>query len=231
MNTPALADISFSVKRGETVGIIGSTGSGKTTLINLVGGFYRNYKGSTRFNEKEMKDISRDALTRKIALSPQKSVLFKGTIEENLRWGDESASEEKLNRYIDLSESREIINVKRDGLKEMIDQDGKNLSGGQRQRLCIARALIKESDVLILDDSTSALDYLTDRRLRSNLRKLEYKPTVFIVAERVSSVKDADQIIVLEDGRCIAKGRHEDLLKECPTYKEIYDTQFEEDRP
>ncbi|MCR5001045.1 MAG: ABC transporter ATP-binding protein/permease [Lachnospiraceae bacterium] len=219
----ALSDIDFSVRRGETVGIIGGTGSGKTSVVNLIPRFYDVSAGAVYVDGVDVRAYSLKALRARMGLVPQKAVLFKGTIAENLRWGNEESDDEELMEAVRLAVCSDVVEAK-GGLDGVIEQGGRNLSGGQRQRLTIARALVGKPDILILDDSSSALDYATDRKLRNNLKDMGYRPTVFIVAQRTSSVRYADKIIVLDDGCVVGMGVHEDLLKECSVYKEIYDS-------
>lgn len=219
----ALSDIDFEVNKGETVGIIGGTGSGKTSVINLIPRFYDVSEGSVSVDGRDVKSLDLRSLRDRIGIVPQKAVLFKGTIAENLRWGNENASDEDLKEAVRLAVCEEVVDGK-GGLEGIVEQGGRNLSGGQKQRLTIARALVRKPDILILDDSSSALDYATDRKLRENIKSIDYSPTVFIVAQRTSSVQNSDRIIVLDDGRVAAMGRHEELLESCDIYKEIYDS-------
>ncbi len=225
----SLSDISFRVKGGSTVGIIGSTGSGKTSLINLIPAFYKTTEGAVSIGEKDVNSIPSKYLRQHIGVVPQRALLFTGTIRENLLWGNENASESDIEEAIKVSQSSDIIASKEKGLDEPVEQDGKNLSGGQRQRLTIARALVKRPEILILDDSTSALDLATDAALRTALRQLSYKPTVFIVSQRTASIKGCDLIIVLDDGKAVGIGTHEQLLKSCEVYREIHMSQFKEE--
>lgn len=224
----ALSDIDFTVKRGQTIGIIGGTGSGKSSLINLIPRFYDATQGEVLVDGKNVKDYGEEELEKKIAVVPQKAVLFKGTIESNLRWGKEDASIEEMEAAIEAAQAVDVVNAK-GGLSGEVAQAGKNLSGGQRQRLTIARALVKQAPILILDDSASALDMATDARLRAAIRGLSYKPTVFIVSQRTNAIMDADQIVVLDDGRVEGIGTHEELLSDCVVYKEIYESQFKKE--
>lgn len=219
----ALSDIDFEVNKGETVGIIGGTGSGKTSVINLIPRFYDVSEGSVSVDGRDVRSLDLRSLRDRIGIVPQKAVLFKGTIAENLRWGNENASDEDLKEAVRLAVCEEVVDGK-GGLEGIVEQGGRNLSGGQKQRLTIARALVRKPDILILDDSSSALDYATDRKLRENIKSIDYSPTVFIVAQRTSSVQNSDRIIVLDDGRVAAMGRHEELLESCDIYKEIYDS-------
>lgn len=224
----ALSDIDFSVKRGQTVGVIGGTGSGKSTLVNLIPRFYDATKGQVLLDGKNVRDYTKEELEKKIAVVPQKAVLFKGTIEQNLKWGRSDATREELEKAVEAAQAVDVVKVK-GGLEGMIAQGGKNLSGGQRQRLTIARALVKQAPILILDDSASALDMVTDARLRKAIRALDYAPTVFIVSQRTNAIMDADLILVLDDGRIVGMGRHEELLSSCVVYEEIYRSQFKKE--
>ncbi len=226
----SLTDINFSVKRGQTIGIIGGTGSGKSSLINLIPRFYDATKGQIIVDGVDVKDYSLEQLRSKIGVVMQKAVLFKGTIRENLSWGKKDASDEEIIDALTISQSKEIIDSKDEGLDFLVAQGGKNLSGGQKQRLTIARALVRKPEILILDDSASALDYATDAKLRKSIREMKKSPTVFIVSQRASSIIYADQIIVLDDGHIAGIGTHENLLKTCEVYKEIYYSQFQTDK-
>ncbi len=222
----ALTDIDFNVKRGETVGIIGGTGSGKSSLVNMIPRFYDSFAGKVLVDGVNVKDYSRQELRGKIGVVPQKAVLFKGTVRDNMRWGNPDASDEEINAAIAVAQAAEVVAGKEGGLDYMIAQGGKNLSGGQRQRLTIARALVKKPEILILDDSASALDFATDAALRKAIREMEGSPTVFIVSQRAASIAHADKIIVLDDGRIAGIGNHDALLKSCEVYREIYNSQF-----
>lgn len=222
----ALSDISFTVKRGETIGIIGGTGSGKTSLVNLLPRFYDVTKGSVLVEGRDVRDYEPDVLRRKIGMVMQKSILFSGTVRENLLWGNENATKEQLWEALDISQAQEFVEQKEGGLDAVVAQAGKNLSGGQKQRLNIARALVRKPDILILDDSASALDYATDARLRQAIRRMPESPAVFIVSQRAASIMHADKIIVLDDGKIAGMGEHEHLLKDCEVYQEIYYSQF-----
>ena len=222
----ALTDIDFNVKRGETVGIIGGTGSGKSSLVNMIPRFYDSFAGEVLVDGVNVKDYSRQELRGKIGVVPQKAVLFKGTVRDNMRWGNPDASDEEINAAIAVAQAAEVVAGKEGGLDYMIAQGGKNLSGGQRQRLTIARALVKKPEILILDDSASALDFATDAALRKAIREMEGSPTVFIVSQRAASIAHADKIIVLDDGRIAGIGNHDALLKSCEVYREIYNSQF-----
>ena len=222
----SLSHISFAAGHGETVGIIGGTGSGKTTLVNLIPRFYDVSAGRVLVDGVDVREQSAEALRQKIAVVPQKAVLFEGTIRDNLRWGDLSATDEDLWRALEAAQAAEVVRAKPGGLDEMVEQGGRNLSGGQRQRLTIARALVRRPEILILDDSASALDYATDAALRKSLRALDWPVTVFIVSQRASSIRHADVILVLDDGELAGLGTHDELLKTCPVYQEIYFSQY-----
>lgn len=222
----AVSDICFQAYPGETIGIIGGTGSGKSTVVNMIPRFYDVSEGSVQVDGKDVRSYDPAVLRSKIGMVMQKAVLFKGTIRENLKWGNEHATQEQLLEAIEAAQAADVIASKELGLDEMVEQGGKNLSGGQRQRLTIARALVRRPQILILDDSASALDFATDARLRASLRGLDYQPTVFIVSQRTSSVQSADCILVLDDGELVGKGTHEQLLKTCSVYQEIYASQF-----
>ena len=221
-----LEDITFTAHKGETVAFIGATGSGKTTLVNLIPRFYDVSAGRVLVDGVDVREQSVEALRRKIAVVPQKAVLFQGTIRDNLRWGDLSATDEELWRALEAAQAAEVVRGKPGGLDEMVEQGGRNLSGGQRQRLTIARALVRRPEILILDDSASALDYATDAALRKSLRALDWPVTVFIVSQRASSIRHADVIVVLDDGELAGLGTHDELLKTCPVYQEIYSSQY-----
>lgn len=222
---PSLEDISFCAERGETVGIIGGTGSGKTSLVNLIPAFYKASEGAVLIDGVDVGEYSTALLRERIGVVPQKAVLFSGSIRDNMRWGNRDATDEEIMRCIDIAQARSVVEDK-GGLDAIIEQEGKNLSGGQRQRLTIARALLSKPDILILDDSASALDYATDASLRTALAAMDGDTTVFIVSQRASSIMHADKIIVLDDGKAVAIGTHEELLEGCKVYREIYDTQF-----
>lgn len=223
----ALTDIHFKAKKGATIGVIGGTGSGKSSLVNLIPRFYDVEKGSVKVDGRDVREYPLTQLRDKIGVVMQKAVLFKGTIRENLLWGNENASDEDLWEAIKAAQAEEFVLQKRDKLDEMIEQEGRNLSGGQKQRLSIARALVKKPEILILDDSSSALDYATDAALRKSIKDLSGEITVFIVSQRASSMLHADTIIVLDDGNVAGMGTHEELLKGCEVYQEIYYSQFE----
>ena len=226
---PALSGISFSVKKGETMGIIGGTGSGKSSLVSLIPRFYDATGGHVYIKGNDVKDYPLGALREMVGMVPQKAVLFKGTIRENLRWGNADATGEEMERALSDAQALEIVKAKPEGLDSPVAQNGKNLSGGQRQRLTIARALIKKPEILILDDSASALDYATDLALRRSLAALSYKPTVFIVSQRASSILHADKIAVLDEGKMVGLGTHDELMHTCPVYREIYYSQYEQE--
>ena len=223
----SLSNISFSVKKGETVGIIGGTGSGKTSLVHLIPHFYDCTSGGVYIDGINVKAYPVEELRKKIGIVMQKSVLFKGTIRENILWGNGNASEKEISVAIEAAQAADVVNSKKDGLDEMIEQNGRNLSGGQRQRLTIARALVRKPEILILDDSSSALDYATDAKLRQSIKKLDSNMTVFIVSQRTSSIMYADKIIVLDDGKIVGTRTHEQLLESCEVYREIHLSQNE----
>ena len=225
----SLEDVTFSVKKGQTVGIIGGTGSGKTSLVHLIPRFYDATGGAVRIAGRDIKTYSKEQLSDMVGIVMQKAVLFQGTIRENLLWGKRDATEEELWNALTIAQAREIVEGKADGLEEQIEQGGRNLSGGQRQRLAIARTLVGQHPILILDDSSSALDYATDAKLRTAIAGLDPKPTVLIVSQRAASILYADLIIVMDDGRIVGQGTHEQLLQNCPVYREIYASQFESD--
>lgn len=220
-----LSGIHFVAHRGETVGIIGSTGSGKTSLVNLIPRFYEATKGRVLVNGRDVRSLDVDALRESIAIVPQKAVLFSGTVRSNLFWGRQDASEEEMWQALEWAQAKEFI-LQKNGLDEPVSAGGKNFSGGQRQRLTIARALIRGAEILILDDSSSALDYATDAALRAALHTLPNSPTVFIISQRTSSIRHADLILVMEDGRLVDQGRHDELLARCEVYREIHESQF-----
>ena len=221
----SLSDIHFKVMKGQTIGIIGGTGSGKSSVVNLIPGFYKATAGRVLVDGLDVKDYEPETLRNRIGMVLQKAVLFKGTIRENLLWGNANASDEDLYRALDIAQAREVVDKKEGGLDAQIAQGGKNLSGGQKQRLTIARAIVRKPDILILDDSASALDFATDAKLRKAIRELS-DMTVFIVSQRSSSIRHADQIIVLDDGEIAGIGTHEELLSGCTVYQEIYYSQF-----
>ena len=225
----AIRNLNLQVKRGETIGIIGGTGSGKSTLVNLIPRFYDATKGAVFIDGVDVMDYPKEQLRNKIGIVMQKAVLFKGTIRENLLWGNENATDEEIQQALETAQALEVVEKKDGGLNAPITQGGKNLSGGQRQRLTIARALVRKPEILILDDSTSALDYATDAKLRKALQELEEKPTVFIVSQRTASIQHANRIVVLDDGEVAGIGTHEELLKNCDVYQEIYESQFKKE--
>ena len=225
-----LQDMNFTVNKGDTVGIIGGTGSGKTSLVNLIPGFYPATEGTIRLEGRDITTIPQQELRGRIGVVPQKAVLFKGTIRSNLLWGRPEATDEELWEAIDIAQAREVVEGKAGKLDAQVSQNGKNFSGGQRQRLTIARALVRKPDILILDDSASALDYATDAKLRMALRQIENTTTTFIVSQRASSIMHADRIIVLDDGEIAGLGTHEELLAGCEVYQEIYYSQYPEKR-
>ena len=227
---PSLSHISFSAKKGQTVGIIGGTGSGKTTLINLIARFYDATEGKVLLDGQNICNYSRSDLRSKIGVVPQKASLFKGTIRENMKLGCETASDSEIWEALSIAQAKEIVEKKEGGLDFVLEQNGKNLSGGQRQRLTIARALVKKPEILILDDSASALDFATDAALRKELHGLKGKITVFLVSQRASSIRQADKILVLDDGILSGCGTHQELLNSCSTYREIFFSQFPEEK-
>lgn len=227
---PSLSHISFSAEKGQTVGIIGGTGSGKTTLINLIARFYDATEGKVLLDGQNICNYSRSDLRSKIGVVPQKAALFKGTIRENMKLGCETASDSEIWEALSIAQAKEIVEKKEGGLDFVLEQNGKNLSGGQRQRLTIARALVKKPEILILDDSASALDFATDATLRKELHGLKGKITVFLVSQRASSIRQADKILVLDDGILSGCGTHQELLNSCSTYREIFFSQFPEEK-
>lgn len=222
----ALSNISFEVKRGETVGIIGGTGSGKSSLVNMIPRFYDATDGGIYVDGINVKNYRKEELRRKIGIVLQKAVLFKGTIKENIMWGNKEASIEDINDAIEIAQAVDVVEKKEKKLDEMVEQGGSNLSGGQKQRLTIARAMVRKPEILILDDSASALDFATDAALRKAIKNVDFNPTVFIVSQRAASIMHADKIIVLDDGKAVGMGTHEELLATCDVYKEIYNSQF-----
>ena len=227
---PTLQDMNFTVNRGDTVGIIGGTGSGKTSLVNLIPGFYPATEGEILLEGRDIRTMSDEELRGRIGVVPQKAVLFKGTIRSNLQWGKPDATEEEMWKALELAQASEVVDGKPGKLDATVAQNGKNFSGGQRQRLTIARALVRNPEILILDDSASALDYATDAKLRAAIRTLEDKTTTFIVSQRASTIRHADKIIVLDDGEIVGMGTHDELLKDCTVYQEIYYSQYPEQR-
>lgn len=224
----SLSNINFKVRRGETIGIIGGTGSGKSSLVNLIPRFYDATSGEVNIDGVNVKDYPVEELRRKIAVVPQKAVLFKGTVRDNILWGKNDASDEEIFDALTIAQAKEMVESK-GGLDFEIEQGGRNLSGGQKQRLTIARALVKKPEILILDDSASALDYATDAALRKSIRQMPNTPTVFVVSQRTSSIQYADNIIVLDDGQIVGIGKHDELMRSCRVYREIYDSQFKKE--
>ena len=222
----SLSDINFCAEKGQTIGIIGGTGSGKSSLVNLIPRFYDATDGTVKINGRDIKEYQTENLREHIGVVLQKAVLFKGSIADNLRWGKEDATEQEMYEALDISQAREFVDTKQGGLEFQIEQGGRNLSGGQKQRMTIARALVRKPEILILDDSASALDFATDAALRKSIKEMKNQPTVFIVSQRAASIQHADQIIVLDDGAMAGIGTHEELLKDCPIYQEIYYSQF-----
>ena len=222
----SLSDINFCAEKGQTIGIIGGTGSGKSSLVNLIPRFYDATEGTVKINGRDIKEYQTENLREHIGVVLQKAVLFKGSIADNLRWGKEDATDQEMYDALDISQAREFVDTKQGGLEFQIEQGGRNLSGGQKQRMTIARALVRKPEILILDDSASALDFATDAALRKSIKEMKNQPTVFIVSQRAASIQYADQIIVLDDGGMAGIGTHEELLKDCPIYQEIYYSQF-----
>ena len=222
----SLTDITFHVSRGETVGVIGGTGSGKSSLINMIPRFYDATAGQVYLMGRKIADWDKESLRQRVMVVMQKALLFKGTIRSNLLWGKKDATEAEMWEALERAQAAEFVRQKADQLDERVEQGGRNLSGGQKQRLTIARALIAKPDILILDDSSSALDYATDAALRKALKELPDEMTVFIVSQRISSIQHADRILVLDDGHLVGQGKHEELLAQCEVYKEIYESQF-----
>lgn len=222
----SLTDISFSVKKGETIGIIGGTGSGKSSLVHLIPRFYDATEGQVLVDGRDVKSYPLKELRQKVGIVLQKAVLFQGTIRDNLLWGKEDAADEELKEALEIAQATEVVDGKENGLLAEVSQGGKNFSGGQKQRLTIARALVRRPEILILDDSASALDYATDARLRGAIRRMKDSPAVFVVSQRTSSIRYADKIIVLDDGEAVGMGTHEELLESCQVYREIYESQY-----
>ena len=227
---PSLSNISFSVKKGQTVGIIGGTGSGKTTLVNLISRFYDASEGTVLLDGQNIETYTRNDLRSRVGVVPQKAALFKGTIRDNLKWGREDATDNDLWQALTTAQGKEVVEGKPGQLDFGLEQNGKNLSGGQKQRLTIARALVKKPEILILDDSASALDFATDAALRKSLNRLDWNVTTFLVSQRSSSIQQADLILVLDNGTLAGKGTHAELLRTCETYREIYFSQFPEEK-
>lgn len=225
----SLSKLNFQFKKGQVVGVIGGTGAGKTSLVNMIPRFYDASAGAVYIDGINVKDYKKEEIRKKVGVVPQKAVLFKGTIRENIRWGKPDATEEEIWQALKVAQAEEIVQGKENKLDFMIAQNGRNLSGGQRQRLTIARALVRKPEILILDDSASALDYATDAKLRKALQEIEEKPTIFMVSQRTVSIQHADVILVLEDGQIVGMGTHEELLETCEIYQEIYASQFKKE--
>jgi ABC-type multidrug transport system fused ATPase/permease subunit len=225
----SLYPFSLTIKRGERVGIIGGTGSGKTTLINMIPRFYDTRSGSVVIDGANVKDYRMEALRERVGIVPQKAVLFSGTIRDNIRWGKNDATDDEIYKALEIAQAKEIVDGKENGLDAKVAQGGKNFSGGQKQRLTIARALVRKPEILILDDSASALDYLTDKRLREAIAGMDNPPTTIIVSQRTASVQNCDKIVVLDDGHVVGIGNHDNLLKYCETYREIYESQYKKE--
>ena len=221
----AISDVSFTAKKGEIIGIIGGTGSGKSSLVNLIPRYYDATQGKILIDGKNVKNYTKKELQRQVAMVLQKAVLFQGSIAENLKWGKRDATEAEMQEAAEIAQAADVVRVK-GGLNGQISQAGKNLSGGQRQRLTIARAIMKHAPILILDDSASALDMATDANLRKAIRRMPDHPTVFIVSQRTNAIMDADQILVLDDGKLVGKGKHDELLKTCEIYREIFESHY-----
>lgn len=217
------------MKKGQTIGIIGGTGSGKSSVVNLIPRFYDVSQGSIKVAGTDVREYPLADLRQRIGVVMQKAVLFQGTIAQNLRWGNPDATEEQLWHAIEVAQAADVVKGKEGGLDYVIEQGGRNLSGGQKQRLTIARAVVKDPEILILDDSASALDFATDARLRAALRNLQGNKTIFIVSQRTSSIQFADQILVMDDGQAVGLGTHEELLENCEIYREIYESQFKKE--
>ena len=227
---PSLSGVSFTAAHGETVGVIGGTGAGKSTLVSLISRFYDASEGSVSIDGHDVRDYTRAALCEKVGVVPQRAVLFQGSIRDNLKWGDESAEDAALWEALTAAQAKEVVEGKPDGLDFMLEQNGRNLSGGQRQRLAIARALVKKPEILILDDSSSALDFATDAALRKAISELSGEMTIFIVSQRIACIRQADKIIVLDNGAVAGIGAHDELMQSCVLYREIYFSQFPEER-
>ena len=222
----SLEGISFSANKGEVIGIIGGTGSGKSSLVNLIPRFYDASQGKIKIFGKDIKSYGKEELREAVGMVMQKATLFKGTIRSNLLIGNEKATEEELWQALKAAQAEDFVKEKEGGLDAVVEQGGRNLSGGQKQRLTIARALVKNPSILILDDSSSALDFATDAALRKAIRQIEEERTVLIVSQRTSSIQHTDQILVLENGRLASKGTHQELLENCEVYQEIYESQY-----
>ena len=227
----SLSDITFRAKKGQTIGIIGGTGSGKSTLVSLIPRFYDPQEGTVKVNGINAKDYPQGELCSEIGVVQQRSILFKGSIRDNLKWGNDQASDEDLWKAITIAQAKDVVEAKPGKLDFEVEQNGRNLSGGQKQRLTIARALVSKPEILILDDSLSALDFATDAALRKAIGELEGNVTTFLVSQRISGIRQADKILVMEDGELAGQGTHEELMETCETYQEIYYSQFPEERP
>lgn len=225
----SLENVDLVVNRGEKIGVIGGTGSGKSTFINLIPRFYDAREGAVLFDGKDVRQYKLDALRDKIGIVPQKAVLFHGTIRDNIKWGKKDATDEEIYEALSIAQAKEIVDGKEGGLDFVVAQGGKNFSGGQKQRLTIARALVRKPEVLILDDSASALDYMTDKNLREAIANMPDPPTTFIVSQRTSAVSNCDKIVVLDNGKVVGIGKHDELLNSCDLYREIYDSQFKKE--
>jgi len=225
----SLENVDLVVNRGEKIGVIGGTGSGKSTFINLIPRFYDTREGVVLFDGKDVRQYKLDALREKIGIVPQKAVLFHGTIRDNIKWGKKDATDEEIYEALSIAQAKEIVDGKEGGLDFVVAQGGKNFSGGQKQRLSIARALVRKPEVLILDDSASALDYMTDKDLREAIANMPDPPTTFIVSQRTSAVSTCDKIVVLDNGKVAGIGKHDELLNSCDLYREIYDSQFKKE--
>ena len=228
---PVLEDIDLKIRSGETIGIIGGTGSGKSTLVSLIPRFYDPQEGTVKVNGINAKDYPQGELCSEIGVVQQRSILFKGSIRDNLKWGNDQASDEDLWKAITIAQAKDVVEAKPGKLDFEVEQNGRNLSGGQKQRLTIARALVSKPEILILDDSLSALDFATDAALRKAIGELEGNVTTFLVSQRISGIRQADKILVMEDGELAGQGTHEELMETCETYQEIYYSQFPEERP
>ena len=226
----SLSDISFTAKRGQTIGIIGGTGSGKSTLVSLISRFYDATSGDVMVDGENVKNYTKEELCNKVGVVQQRAVLFKGSIRDNMRWGKEDATDAEIWEALTTAQAKEVVEGKQDQLDFMLEQNGKNLSGGQKQRLSIARALVKKPEILILDDSSSALDFATDAKLRKAVHNLEGNTTTFLVSQRIAGIRQADQILVLGNGTLEGNGTHDELMKTCEVYREIYFSQFPEER-
>ena len=226
----SLSDISFTAKRGQTIGIIGGTGSGKSTLVSLISRFYDATSGDVMVDGENVKNYTKEELCNKVGVVQQRAVLFKGSIRDNMKWGKEDAADAEIWEALTTAQAKEVVEGKQDQLDFMLEQNGKNLSGGQKQRLSIARALVKKPEILILDDSSSALDFATDAKLRKAVHNLEGNTTTFLVSQRIAGIRQADQILVLGNGTLEGNGTHDELMKTCEVYREIYFSQFPEER-